>query len=157
MDLVSSVVRAIGASGNGLRPPEPENRDPRKLKSGATLDGRTPSPWYYRDVDYYCPYCGVKTLPDAYFCQGCGKKLRERPPQSSILAQIKLYCISFFIPPLGLWRGYPYLKQPDPKLKAVGIVAVTLTLASLGLLIMFTIQTVNSVNEQLNSLDLTGL
>ncbi len=108
-------------------------------------------------MDYYCPYCGVKTLPDAYFCQGCGKKLRNRSPQSSIFAQIKLYSISFFIPPVGLWRGYPYLKQSDPKLKTIGIVAIVLTILSLGLLVVFTIQIVNTVNQQLGSLNLTGL
>ena len=96
-------------------------------------------------------------MPDAYFCHGCGKKLREKPPQSSLLAQIHLYCVSFFIPPLGLWRGYPYFKQSDPKLKAIGIIAVVLTLASLGLFILFTIQTVNSVNQQLDALgNVTG-
>ncbi len=105
----------------------------------------------------YCPYCGAKTVPEAYFCQACGKKLRDKLPPGSVLAQIKLYLVSFFVPPVGLWRGYPYLKQKDSKLKLIGIAAIALTVISLALLILFTIQTVNSVNQQINSLgNITG-
>jgi uncharacterized membrane protein YvbJ len=101
----------------------------------------------------YCPYCGTKIVAEGYFCQNCGKKLKEISPSGSVTKQIKIYLISFFIPPLGLFKGYPYLKQKNPKLRIIGIVAVMLTIASIVIVIWLAVQTVNSVNQGMKSLE----
>ncbi|MBI4119327.1 MAG: hypothetical protein HY456_00585 [Parcubacteria group bacterium] len=105
----------------------------------------------------YCPYCGTKTIPDAYFCQNCGKKLQERPLSGSFGKQAAIYLVSFFIPPLGFTRGYPYLKQKDKKLRIIGVVAMLLTVISLAVGIWLAVQIANSINQQINSLGNLGL
>ena len=106
---------------------------------------------YYRYMEY-CPYCGTKTIADAYFCQNCGKKLQERSLSGSFGRQAAVYLVSFFIPPLGFTRGYPYLKQKDKKLRVIGIVAMLLTVISLAIGVWLAVQAVNSINQQINSL-----
>lgn len=101
----------------------------------------------------YCPYCGTKIMAEGYFCQNCGKKLKEIFPSGSVIQQIKIYLISFFIPPLGLFKGYPYLKQKGSRLRIIGIAAIVLTIISLIIVIWLVVQTVNSVNQGMKSLE----
>lgn len=97
-----------------------------------------------------CPFCQAFVKPDDYFCPTCSKKLREKPLSSSILKQISIYLISFFLPPLGLWPGFKYLRQNDQKLKAIGGIAILLTLISLVVSALLAVNVINSVNDQVN-------
>jgi len=95
----------------------------------------------------------MKIIEGGYFCQNCGKKLQEISPSGSIAQQVKLYLISFFIPPLGLFKGYPYLRQKNQKLRIIGIVAMVLTIVSIAIVIQLTVNTINSANQEMRSLE----
>ena len=103
------------------------------------------------DLDHIsCPKCKEAIFLNSYFCQNCGKKLRERPASTSIFKQIYIYLISFLMPPSGLWYGFSYLRQEDEKAKAVGAVAILLTLISILVSIIIVINLINTLNQVLN-------
>ncbi|MBI4008974.1 zinc ribbon domain-containing protein [Candidatus Roizmanbacteria bacterium] len=82
-----------------------------------------------------CPNCQFNIQPEWYFCPNCGKLLKEKPISISILKQITIYFISFFLAPFGLAWGFKYIRNPDRKVKLIGLVSILLTILSIGLLI----------------------
>ncbi len=89
-------------------------------------------------------------LPTDYFCPHCSKKIRDKPLSASFGSQIKIYLISFLLPPLGLWPAFKYLRQPDQKFKTIGAVAIALTFASILISALFIIRGINQINEAVN-------
>lgn len=98
-----------------------------------------------------CPYCGAVVSFTSYFCQNCGKLLRIKPPSTSILRQIIIYSISFFLPPFGLRYAFSYLRQNDDKSKAIGIVTILLTLISIMVTVIVFVGMFNAVTKSLNN------
>ena len=80
-----------------------------------------------------CPGCSLPVLSEFYFCPNCGKVLRPKPLTVSLGRQIGVYVLSFFLPPLGLYPAFKYIKQSDPKTKLIGWIAVILTIVSIFL------------------------
>jgi len=99
-----------------------------------------------------CRYCGAHILPEDYFCPNCGKELRVKPVSMGIWKQIGIYLLSFLLPPLGLWPGIKYLRQPDKKVKTVGIVSILLTVISIALTFWITAIFMNGYSQMLNGL-----
>ena len=98
-----------------------------------------------------CPHCGNLILPESYFCPSCGQKLKDKPPSTTIAKQIVIYLTSFFLPPLGLWPAFKYIKQKDSKSKTIGFVALFLTIVSLIVSIWITTNFINSIKKQVNN------
>ena len=95
-----------------------------------------------------CPFCHVKVAPDQYFCQNCGKKLHEPPP--SVMRQLYIYTVSIILPPSGLWYGIKYLPNKSGKVRAVGWIALVLTLTSLAISIIISVKLVDYYTKQFN-------
>lgn len=102
-----------------------------------------------------CPSCHIPVLESWYFCQNCAKKLRTKPASTTIAAQIGIYALSIFLPPLGLWPGLTYLFQKENKAKIIGVIALVLTIIATIVTVYYAVQIMDSVNkavnEQLNS------
>ena len=97
-----------------------------------------------------CRYCKAEVPADAYFCPNCGKMLKEK---TTISRQIVIYFISIFLPPFGLWYVWKYLKQTDAKSKKIAIAALVLTIVSTAATIWLTIALMNSISQQVNSIN----
>ncbi|HVF69125.1 MAG TPA: hypothetical protein VNA13_01025 [Xanthomonadales bacterium] len=98
-----------------------------------------------------CPSCNLPVLSVFYFCPNCAKSLRPKPLSTSIGNQIGIYLLSALVPPFGLVPGIKYLLQKSGKAKAVGAVAVLLTIISIALTVQFATNVINQFNQQLNS------
>jgi uncharacterized membrane protein YvbJ len=98
----------------------------------------------------YCPFCAKPLQEGDYFCPNCGKKIREQPLFRSYWKQLSIYAVSIFLPPLGLWPGLKYLRQNDPKLKTIGVIAILLTLISLVVSTLLFVNLMKQVNDQVN-------
>lgn len=83
----------------------------------------------------FCPACQFKTQSDWFFCPNCAKELKEKIPVISIPKQILIYCVSFFLSPLGLGWGLKYVRYKDGKTKLIGIISIVLTILSIILMI----------------------
>ena len=82
-----------------------------------------------------CPTCKL-TIQGAWnFCPNCGQTLREKPLSTSILRQLVIYLISFFLPPFGLGWAFKYLRQKETSAKIIGVISILLTIISVALLI----------------------
>jgi hypothetical protein len=92
-----------------------------------------------------CPYCSYPIIEAFYFCPNCGKSLKPQP--ISVFKQIGIYLISILLPPLGLWPGIKYLRQKNKKAKIIGLIAIILTLVSVGLTIWFSIGLFNQITQ----------
>jgi len=106
-----------------------------------------------------CKNCKLPVLNEFYFCPNCGKMLRVKPIKVSILLQVGVYLLSFFLPPFGLYPAIKYIRQTDPRTKIIGWVAVALTIISIGLSIYIVInfmQHVAQVFDQLGRGQFTG-
>lgn len=97
-----------------------------------------------------CPTCHTEVRSTDYFCFNCGANLKPKPPSFDIASQLTLYIKSLLLPPLGIYWAIPYLKQDSSKSKAVGILAIAITLVMLILTIVWTKQFVDNLNTQLN-------
>ncbi len=103
-----------------------------------------------------CPQCHISVRATDYFCFNCGKNLRPAPPPTDISHQIQLYIGSVLLPPIGVIWGAKYLKAEDQKTRLIGWACIVLTGISLLIGTYLAIQTINTVNEQVNS-QLQGL
>jgi uncharacterized membrane protein YqaE (UPF0057 family) len=97
-----------------------------------------------------CPICKFGIIEGYVFCPHCGYKLKDAVFEISLSKQIGIYLLSFFLPPLGLFPGISYLRNPDQKAKHVGLIAVFLTILASILTIWATIGFINTVNKTLN-------
>ncbi|MEK7166571.1 MAG: zinc ribbon domain-containing protein [Patescibacteria group bacterium] len=97
-----------------------------------------------------CPFCQQLVADSDFSCPNCGRKIREKQLSKSLLSQLGIYLLSFFLPPLGLWPGFKYLRQKDQTRRWIGIIAIILTFVSILVTAYYTIQIVNQVNEQVN-------
>jgi|SRR6185369_2931798 len=107
-----------------------------------------------------CPSCSLPVLADFYYCPNCSKQLRSKPIKVSALKQIGVYLLSFFLAPLGLYPAFKYLRQPDPKTKMIGWIAVILTFVGISITIyVFAgfMQSVSKTLDQLGNGQYTGL
>ena len=72
-----------------------------------------------------------------------------------------IYLASLLLPPIGLWWGFKYIKQDDPKIRNVGIAAIVLTVIASIITIWITVSLINSfsasINSQLNGYSNLGL
>jgi len=103
------------------------------------------------DSQTTCPDCKANITLSDYFCPSCGKKIKDKPLQTTLLKQLSIYFISFFLPPLGIWPGIKYLRQPDEKSKKIGLAAILLTIISIIITSWLTMNLINSLNKELNN------
>jgi len=78
-------------------------------------------------IQKQCPKCKSEVSEMAHFCSNCGHSLKSRPEDTSILKQILVYFVSFFLAPFGLGYAFKYLNQSDKKSKMIGIISLILT------------------------------
>ena len=104
-----------------------------------------------------CPECGHEMSDEAAFCPYCGKPNENRHLSTSFASQAKVYLISLFLPPFGLWYVWQYLRQKDKKSKKIGGVSLVLTIISIFVTILTLNRFINSANQIINSNNLYGL
>lgn len=97
-----------------------------------------------------CPFCGTITDLNVNFCPNCGKTLKEKPISTTTLTQIGIYLLSFFLPPLGLWPAFRYLRQADRKAKQIGGAAVVITILSVIVTVWTVYVYVTAVGQAVN-------
>lgn len=98
-----------------------------------------------------CPICHVQVRPTDYFCYNCGRNLRTRPLLQSPEKVIILIVTTLLLPPFGIVLGIRYLREPDTGSKIAGILAILVTVILLSVLTIYTIDLMNTVNDQVNS------
>lgn len=105
----------------------------------------------------FCPNCFHTLSGMDYFCPFCGKQIKEKPVDLSVLKQLSVYLVSFLLPPAGLWPAYTYLKVHDPKARRIGLIALVLTVISVVISIYLLTGLVNTVNTKINDQINSGL
>ena len=98
-----------------------------------------------------CPSCHAAIQTGACFCQNCGAALKEKPPPTSVGAQIKIYAVSALLPPFGLIYVWRYLKQPDETSRRIGWVALILTIVMTIATLWLTFVAIDSFNRSVNA------
>ena len=96
-----------------------------------------------------CSQCHIDVRGSDYFCFNCGYNLKPKPPSTDFVSVMVLLLKSFILPPLGIYWGYSYIKQGDAKSKAVGFLAIAITVVMLILAFVWTKQFADTLNAQL--------
>ena len=103
-----------------------------------------------------CIACKFPVFTEWYFCPNCGKDLKAKPRSITALAQVGIYALSLFLPPLGLWPGIKYMREDDPKAQQIGMIAIGLTVVSTIVTIWisyaFVQSYIGSINQSLNGI-----
>lgn len=97
-----------------------------------------------------CGNCRTPVAETFFFCPVCGKKVREKPASVSLMAQLAVYAISLFLPPLGLIYTVKYLKQPEAKAKTVGWITLLLTVISIVITLKITMDLLTTIKGTIN-------
>ena len=106
-----------------------------------------------------CPSCHQPVLPSYYFCPNCGFNLRPAPLSTSSGTQLLIYAHSIILPSLlfitiSKWKGYTYLKSPDPAEKQIGAIAMFLLVCSTIFTFWYAYTwTMNYVNESIAAIN----
>ena len=100
-----------------------------------------------------CPSCKSSVAADAFFCPVCGKQLKDKPPEITLLKQITAYLVSLFLPPLGLWYVWKYYRAGDYASKRIAIICLILTLVSMIFTLWYTVEIVNSINQSIGQIN----
>jgi hypothetical protein len=98
-----------------------------------------------------CRYCNCPIESTFFYCPVCGKKLKEPPVSTTILAQALAYCVSIFLPPLGLGYTFKYLKQSEPKARIIGWITLFLTVISIIVTLKLSLDLFSSMSNSINS------
>ncbi|OGK24169.1 hypothetical protein A3A46_00465 [Candidatus Roizmanbacteria bacterium RIFCSPLOWO2_01_FULL_37_13] len=88
------------------------------------------------EVGTACTVCKQPIQVNWNFCPNCGNILRVKPLSTSVLRQLVIYSVSFFLPPFGLGYAFKYLRQDDRKARIIGIISIILTILSIYAIIM---------------------
>jgi len=104
-----------------------------------------------------CPACGHEISDEAVSCPNCGHPLKSRSENTSILKQILVYFVSFFLAPFGLGYAFKYLKQSDKKSKIIGIISLILTFFAIITVIVIARKYLEQEYGFLNSINNGGL
>lgn len=78
-----------------------------------------------------CPRCSASLPADAIFCPHCGNKVKD-PLSTSLVKQVVIYFVSFFLAPFGLGYVFKYLKSGGKTERMIGYVALSLTIIAIG-------------------------
>ena len=100
-----------------------------------------------------CPACNAAVTPEVNFCSQCGKQIKEPPFSISILKQVLVYFVSFFLAPFGLGYAFKYLRLSDKRAKRLGIVAILLTILGIATVVITASSFMDSIYGPLDSLD----
>ena len=104
-----------------------------------------------------CPFCKSSIPIATYFCPNCGKQLKDKPPDTTLLKKIVVYAVSLFLPPFGLWYAWKYLKAGDYESRKIGFISIILTAISILAAIWMTLGIVNSITQSLNEINSLGI
>lgn len=108
-------------------------------------------------IQKQCPKCKAEVSETAYFCSNCGRSLKSRPEDISILKQILVYFISFFLAPFGLGYAFKYLKQSDKKSKTIGTISLILTALAIIMVILVAMAYTKQEYGEINLISNGGL
>ena len=108
-------------------------------------------------IQRQCPKCKAEVSEMACFCSNCGYSLKFRPVDTSILKQILIYFVSFFLAPFGLGYAFKYLKQSDKKSKMIGMISLVLTFFAIITVISIVKEYVRQTYDALNLINDFGL
>lgn len=99
----------------------------------------------------HCLSCGKEVSLIDNFCPSCGVKLEHGIEHIGWGRQMYIYTISLLAPPFGLVWTFRYLKQKNPQVQWVGIIAGILTVISLGLSIWAIFGFIQTSQQLLNT------
>lgn len=91
-----------------------------------------------------CPNCKKEILTNSNFCQFCGYVLHEN---LGFGKKLYIYCLSIFLPPLGLIWFFKYFKSE--KYKRVAYLALILTIIASFCAIWWTIDFMQNFQKSL--------
>jgi len=108
-------------------------------------------------IQKQCPKCKAGVSEIANFCSNCGYCLKSRRGDTSILKQILVYFVSFFLAPFGLGYAFKYLKQPDKKSRMIGMISLILTFFAIMAVIVIGKEYIRQTYDAFNLINDFGL
>ena len=94
-----------------------------------------------------CKYCKNPVVETFYFCPNCGKKIKEPPFKFSLAKAITIIVAAILIPPFGIIPGIKYFLKDDKRAQFIGIITIALTIIATVVMIIFTINFINSFSK----------
>ena len=98
-----------------------------------------------------CPVCQKEVEPNAIFCSHCGANLSEKTTPLSVGKKIRIYLLSFFLAPFGLYWFFKFLKSENPSKKTVGRNALIITILAVALMLLTGLYAINMYSKLLGS------
>ncbi len=85
---------------------------------------------YTARMESSCLKCHSIVHPTDFFCFNCGRNLHDPGLSTSVGTQAMYYIGSVLFPPLGVFWGIKYFREPSDSAKRVGLICIALTVVS---------------------------
>lgn len=100
-----------------------------------------------------CPFCGKEIRPTDTYCPTCGTKIPDVNLPFSTWQKIKIYAISFFLAPLGLFWFIKYFRNDNPAKKKTAYIALYITIATIVVVSVLSAYYVKKMNAYIGTYD----
>lgn len=97
-----------------------------------------------------CPRCHIEVKETDFFCFNCGKNLKPKPVSTEIGTLFLYYLGTILLPPLGLFWGIRYLRNPDRRSKLHGLILIAITSVEVLFLSVWSVNFINGINTTVN-------
>lgn len=104
----------------------------------------------YRYMEPLCPVCHTAVRPTDYYCFNCGKNLHEKPLEISTIAEYGYYAASVFLPPIGLYWAFRFIKNGDERAKRIGWILIVFTVISTLVASLWVGRMLRAASDQVN-------
>ncbi|HLD51120.1 hypothetical protein A3K34_01640 [candidate division WWE3 bacterium RIFOXYC1_FULL_40_10] len=104
-----------------------------------------------------CPVCLKEIHEGNVFCPHCGIKIPTTNPPLSTWSKMKIYLVTVFLAPFGLYWFFKYFRESDSEKRKVAYIVLVITLVTLAFSVFSGMYVMKYYTNYINTMMLGGL
>ena len=101
-----------------------------------------------------CPFCNKEINQTDKFCPNCGNKLPEKDLPFSTAQKVKIYLLSIFLAPFGLYWFFKYFKNENGEKRKLAFNVLFISIVMIIVLIIINFYFVKALQTYIDSYNL---
>ena len=96
-------------------------------------------------------YCNMKAGLEDKYCSSCGRELPKTINTVPLSRKIKIYLMSVFLAPFGIYWFFKYFRSTDEDKRKLGFYCLYITIVMVIILVIVNYFFIKSVNSYVNN------